>query len=215
MARTLCAVVSLCLGSSASAFAASPISYDGGVTLIEETDRESTSLGVHLTVDPRLAVGLRSEWDRHNDALLSGVRVTGLVHRWHGRNYQANIYASFDTGVAHGVGENVARAEPFVGGVISADWETRRWFLSYMAHAYEAGDVGSTVAQMGRIGFAPYVADTGALHTWLMVEIDHRPDNPDEIGVTPLVRFFKDDALLELGWSVTDDRPLANLMYRF
>jgi hypothetical protein len=200
---------------SSGAFAAGPITYQGGAIMIEESDRESTSLGAHYTFTPRLALGYRTEWDRYNDALLSGVRATGLIKRWNGKAYQANVYASFDAGVATGVGANPVGARPFVGGVFMADWETRRWFLSYMAHAYDAGDVASNFAQMARIGVAPYVADAGALHTWLMVEIDHRPDNQDEIGVTPLVRFLKGDALLELGWSVTDDQPLANFMYRF
>ena len=96
-----------------------------------------------------------------------------------------------------------------------ADWETRRWFVSYKARAFEAGDLDAGVMQAARVGVAPYVAGFGDLHSWIMVEVDHRPDSDDPVGVTPLVRFFKGPALLEVGWSVTDDQPLANFTYRF
>ena len=52
-----------------------------------------------------------------------------------------------------------------------------------------------------------------------MVEVDHRSsntsNNTNEVGVTPVVRLFKGAALLELGWSITDDEPLVNFTYRF
>jgi hypothetical protein len=215
MARLFCAVCIAFSGLSAAAKAAGPVSYADGVTLIEETDRESTSLAVHYTLNPHFALGYRTEWDRRNDVLLNGARATALLKRWYGENYQANAYLSLDVGVANGVGPNPSNAAPYIGAVFMADWETRRWFASYMAHAYEAFDAGSNIAHMARVGVAPYVADTGALHTWLMVEVDHRPDNPNEIDITPLVRFFKGDVLFEAGWSIRSNQPLVNLIYRF
>ena len=79
----------------------------------------------------------------------------------------------------------------------------------------EAGAFGASFMQAARVGYAPYEGDTGDLHTWLMIEVDHRPENDEPVGVTPLVRFFKDAALFEIGWSVTDNQPLANFTYRF
>jgi hypothetical protein len=66
-----------------------------------------------------------------------------------------------------------------------------------------------------RVGWAPYEGDTGSLHTWLMVEIDHREQIKEDTTVTPLVRFFKGAALLELGYNLTDPSPLINFTYRF
>lgn len=194
---------------------ARPVSYEGGWTIIEETDRQSTSLWAHYTLSPDLSAGWRTEWDRKNDILLNGPQATYLAKRWFGENYQANIYLFAGAGVIHGVGDNdaSARAAGFAG--VLADWETRRLFVSYRARGLEGGSVDSTFYQAGRVGFAPYEGDTGDLHTWLMVEVDHRPDNNDPVGVTPLVRFFKGAALLEFGWSVTDNQPLANFTYRF
>lgn len=204
--------LALALGGQATA---RPVSYEGGWTLIEETDRQSTSLFVHYTLNPQLSLGLRSEWDRQNDVVLNTVQATWLVNRWFGEDYQANVYALGGAGLANGVGDNPASAGPAAYAGVLADWETRRWFTSYKARYTDGTTVNDQFVQAGRVGFAPYVANTGAIHTWLMVEVDHRPGNPEELGITPLVRLFKGGALLELGWSITDDQPLINFTYRF
>jgi len=194
---------------------ARPVSYKRGWTLIEKTDRQSTALLVHYTPDPRYSAGWRSEWDGRQDYVLHGPQLTVLAKRWFGENYQANLYLTGGVGLAYGVATNPAGTNAAAHIGIMADWETRRLFASYRARAIEAGSVDASAMQTARIGFAPYEGDTGDLHTWLMVEVDHRPDNPDPVGVTPLVRFFKGPALLELDWSVTDNQPLANFTFRF
>jgi len=194
---------------------ARPVSYPGGWTVIEETDRQATSLWVHYTLTPKWSVGVRSEWDRQQDYLFSGAQVTYLAKRWFGENYQANVYGIGGIGVANAVGEGASQSNAVGFFGVLADWETRRLFASYRTRYLEAGRVGDNLLQSVRLGIAPYEGDTGDLHTWLMIEIDHRPRNDDKLGVTPLVRFFKGAALLELGWSITDNEPLVNLTYRF
>ncbi len=214
MARTIAAVVALAFCAYTGADAR-PVSYAGGWTAIEETDRQSTALWVHYTVDPTLSIGWRSEWDRREDFVFNGPQATWLAKRWFGENYQANIYATAGAGFVTGVGDNDlnANAAGFIG--VLADWETRRLFASYRTRIFDGGGLDTTFMQAARLGYAPYEGDTGDLHTWLMIEVDHRPDNDETIGVTPLIRFFKGAALLELGWSITDDQPLANFTYRF
>jgi hypothetical protein len=69
--------------------------------------------------------------------------------------------------------------------------------------------------QAVRAGFAPYEGDSGELHTWLMLEIDHRPEDQDAVTATPLVRFFKGPMLVELGYNLNVNQPLFNFTYRF
>ena len=194
---------------------ARPVSYPDAWTVIEETDRQSTSLWVHYTLTPKWSLGARSEWDRHQDFVFNGVQATYLAKRWFGEEYQANLYAIGGAGIATATGgaPGGSNASGFIGAL--ADWETRRLFTSYRIRYLEAGDLGDGFVQAARVGFAPYEGDTGDLHTWLMVEVDHRPNNENEIGVTPLIRFFKGAALLEIGWSVTDNEPLIYFTYRF
>lgn len=73
--------------------------------------------------------------------------------------------------------------------------------------------------QSARVGLAPYVAEFGALHTWLMLQVDQRPqalidEGMEEFTVTPLLRFFKGPVLIEIGWS-TNNEALFNFTYRF
>jgi len=194
---------------------ARPVSYPGGWTLIERTDRQLTSLLVHYTLTPNWSLGARSEWDRQQDYLFSGLQATYLANRWLGENYQASVYATGGLGAASAVNSASGGTElaGFVG--VLADWETRRLFSSYRIRYLEAGEVGDNFVQAVRFGWAPYEGDTGDLHSWLMIELDHRPGNDTEFGVTPVLRFFKGSARLELGWSITDDEPLINFTYRF
>jgi hypothetical protein len=96
-----------------------------------------------------------------------------------------------------------------------ADWETRALFASYEMRAADLGQLGAQTMHAARIGWAPYEGDTGDLHTWLMLEVDRREHLVDTTTVTPLLRFFKGPVLLEVGYNLSDSKPLMNFIYRF
>lgn len=194
---------------------ARPVSYQGGWTAIGESDRQSSALWVHHTLNPKFSLGLRSEWDRDSDILFNGVQGTWLAKRWFAPDSQANLYFFGTAGVADGIDDNPlgSRAGGQIG--VLADWETRRWFVSYRARAQDYGALDKSAMQAARLGWAPYEGDTGDLHTWLMVEVDQRPEQENPIDVTPLLRFFKGPALFEVGYSLKDEEPLINFQYRF
>ena len=199
----------------AGAAMARPVSYAGGWTLIEESDRRSTSGLVHYTPDARYSVGAKLDWDRKQDLLFTGVQGTWLAKRWFGEDYQANLYGWGALGAAQGVDANPGDSTLAGQLGVMADWETRRWFIGYRAAARDYGSLDASAFQAARIGVAPYIGDTGDLHTWFMVEMDNRPDADNAVDVTPLLRFFYGSALFEAGWSLEDDEPLINLQYRF
>ena len=192
-----------------------PVSYTGGWTLIEESNRQSTQALIHYTPGPSWSLGLRNEWFRSDDYLLTAVQPTYLLKRWFGADYQANVYVHGGLGVAQGVSGNDLsdQAAGFAG--VMADWETRRLVVGYNARYLEAGHFGDSTMQMFRFGYAPYEGDTGDLHTWLMLEVDHRPESNDAVTVAPLLRFFRGPALLELGYNLVESSPLVNFTYRF
>jgi len=207
--------ISAALLGLATPAAARPVSYAGGWTLIEETNRQTTTGLLHYSPSSRYSLGARVDLDRKADILFTGVQGTWLAKRWFGEDYQGNVYFWGAAGAAQGIDSNSADARFGAQGGIIADWETRRLFVSYHGSVRDFGALDATAAHAARFGFAPYEGDTGDLHTWLMVELDNRPDNPEPIGVTPLVRFFYGSALFEAGWSLTDDKPLLNFQYRF
>ena len=192
---------------------ARPVSYAGGWTLIEETNRQSTRGLIHYTPNRFYSLGLRADWDRQDDIFFVGPQATWLAKRWFGEDHQANLYFWGAAGLADEDGSDGSSFGSQIGTI--ADWETRRLFLSYRASARYYEGIDKTFSQSLRLGVAPYLGDSGDLHTWLMVELDNRPDNPEPLGITPLIRLFYNSALFEAGWSLTDNQPLINFQYRF
>lgn len=209
------ALITVTLLAYASDAFARPVSYAGGWTLIEDTDRQSTSALLHYSPSAAYSLGLKTEWDRTNDILFTGGQATWLAKRWFGEDHQANLYFWGAAGLAQGIDSNEDGEEVGAQIGVMADWETRRLFVSYRASARDYGSLDKSAMQAARIGWAPYEGDTGELHTWLMLEVDQRPGADEPIGVTPLLRLFYGSALFEAGWSVTDDQPLLNFQYRF
>ena len=192
-----------------------PVSYAGGWTFIEESDRQSSSVLLHYTPTYQWSIGPRIEVNRDQKFAVSSVQPTWLAKRWFGEDYQGNLYFFGGAGIASGVNGNSLNNRFAAYGGVMADWETRSLFASYRARYLDAAHFGNQFMQAARVGFAPYEGDTGDLHTWLMVEIDHRPSDPDSVTATPLVRFFKGPLLVEAGYNVTVNQPLFNFTYRF
>ncbi len=198
---------------------ARPVSYPEGWTLMIRNDADQNSTHVHYTFDTRHSFGVRARYDREGDFVFTGAQLNRLMKRRNTRDSQANIYARIGAGiVADDKDASELRPERdndsalFLG--LSADWETRKYFVSGAAEYWDNGRFGETSSLHSRAGFAPYVANTGALHTWLMAEGHYRPQSPKKTGVSALVRFFKGPALLELG--VDDDgAPLLNYIHRY
>lgn len=194
---------------------ARPVSYVGGWTVLGGSNRQNSSVLTHYTTTPKQSWGIRVERDRLNELTLSAIQPTLLVKRWFGKDYQANVYATAGLGQARqtGTGKSNNDLAGFVG--VMADWETRRHFLSYQNRYLDAGTLGGGFTQAARVGWAPYEGDTGDLHTWVMLEVDHRPVHEQPVGVTPLVRFFKGATMVELGYTLNNHQPLINFAYRF
>jgi hypothetical protein len=186
---------------------------------MQYNEADNSSLLVHYTIDPKTAVGFRVEDRTYGDHVFIGGQLNHLVKRWNAPGSQANLYFKTGLGIAEGdfnTLESSTRAAGFAR--VSGDWENRRWFISGDLYAY--GVEGQTVTgQQARIGVAPYVAEFGALHSWLMLQADWKQNanelqGEEDFTLTPLVRFFEGSALLELGYS-TNDEPLVNFIYRF
>lgn len=201
-----------------SAFAR-PVSYPDGWTVMLRNDAFQNSAHIHYTTDMRHSIGLRLIYDREEDFIFTGAQVNRLMKRWNKPDSQANIYARFAAGQ---VRDDLDSGEQRLGrgddiGILlglSADWETRRYFISAEAEHWDNGQFGEASTLHGRVGIAPYIANTGALHTWLMIEGHNRPESEEPLGASALVRFFKGPSLLELGVD-NDGAPLINYIHRF
>ena len=191
---------------------ARPVSYSGGTTVMQRNDSIRNLLHVHYSPTYKYSVGYKGEYLRNSKIHLNGLQLNNLLKRWNLPAAQGNIYLKSSIGNAKKLENNELYA--FTG--VAGDFETRRYFVSYNNMYYKSdGNIISQFEQSARVGIAPYVADYGNIHTWLMLQVTHTPElEGDEIIVTPLLRLFKGSNLAELGVSF-DKKILFNFIKRF
>ncbi len=205
----------LCFMSMASLAQARYIDYPGSSALMQMNDGENNSLHYHYTVKPYYSVGYDLDYWRDEEWMMHAGTLNWLLHRWNLPDAQINFYGRGGAGIATSdFADFDDEIEPAAVAGIAFDAEDRRFYISYENRYVEAGDIYSGFEQKARVGFAPYIAEYGQLHTWVMLQVDHRPESDDEIGWTPMLRFFKGDILIEVGYS-DSEKVLFNAMIRF
>lgn len=210
---------SLFLGLAALALAtpalARPITYPGGGMGMLEYADESWTAEAFYTPRRWASVGVHSEFDGEDDRQFQGVMASILAHRTNAADAQGNVYVTGVVGAASqdraSLGRDTGAA---ASALVEADWENRRLFVLGQARGFAADGIDRTMSYRGRVGVAPYVAEYGDLHTWLMLQVDHKPEADEPVTVTPLVRLFKGPVLIEAGASLKGD-GFANLMIYF
>lgn len=213
MKMTSAAMIAAITGLVGTGFAeARPISYPGGWTLMQNNNGDFASLHWHYSFSAQDSLGLYTERNWTEDWQFTGIQYNRLVKRWNETNSQANLYLKSGLGQVETFDEGGSDLAAFIG--VGADWETRRWFTSYEARAYDFSS-GETFRQAARIGIAPYIGDYGDLHTWLMLQVENQPESQTTTTLTPLVRFFYGIQLVELGYTPKTERFMANWIVRF
>jgi hypothetical protein len=133
-----------------------------------------------------------------------------LAFRNNEKNSQANVYLSLGAGSAD------FKDDTNIVGLASvqADYETRRIYtLAHVETIQSSG--GSDLNHFRyRAGVAPYLEGYEGIHTWLIAQVDYSPEMEDDWTVTPLVRVFHDNILLEAGVSLKGD-PFFALITHF
>jgi hypothetical protein len=186
---------------SISAAQARPVSYPEGITFMTFNDADKNSAHLHYSPTAKKSLGYKFEYWRDTDMSIHALQMNNLVKRWNQKDSQANFY------LKSGIGMADKDAEQSVAGFtgVALDWEDRRYFISYENRYTEAGKIDDFFNQSGRIGWAPYEGDYGDLHTWLMLQVEHKPEADDHISFTPMIRLFKDVHLVEFGMSDEKD----------
>ena len=188
---------------------ARPVSYPDGWTLMGQNDAFENNLHLHYTPRRDYSVGYKGAYNRQNNAQFHGVQLNYLIERINSRNSQANFYLKTALGTERLNSDQ--KAAGFIG--FATDWEDRDYFVMYENHYHDNSGFSGEFVQKARIGITPYVGDYGDLHTWFMLQAEHRPEalqDADRLTFTPMVRFFYDVYLVEFGIS---DRKKA--MFNF
>ena len=191
---------------------ARPVSYPGGWTAMQMNNGDASSLHLHYSPTASDSIGFYAERNWAEDVQFTGLQYNRLLKRWNGPSSQANTYLKLGVGEADPFGDAAGELSGFAA--FAADWETRRWFTSYEARATDyAGN--QSLRHSARVGVAPYIGDFGDLHTWLMLQVDNHPEAAEPTTTTPLIRFFKDVQMVEIGYTLETEELLANWIIRF
>lgn len=174
---------------------ARPITYPGGWSVMTMNDPSVNNVEAFYTPAAGYSLGWRHDYWRDSEVNMDALQLNLLLRRWNNPGSQANFYLKAGAGIAYEDGDRNGAAY----GGIAADWETRRWYLSYENEFLTAGDIYSKASHKARAGVAPYVGDAGDIHTWLMLQTEYTPSEDDPVTVTPLIRLFKGPTLLEAG----------------
>lgn len=208
MKRTFAVIV--CLLAVSLPAQARYVDFPGSWQAMSLNDGENNTVHLMYTLRPNFSMGYEFSYWRDGEWTSHMASAALLVKRWNLPDWQVNLYARGAIGAALDGDETELAG---YGGA-AFDAESRRYYVSYENRYIDAGDFYSAFEEKARVGFAPYVAEYGSLHTWLMLQVDHRPEGREPLEFTPLVRVFKGDVMLEFGYS-DKGRVLFNAIVRF
>lgn len=194
---------------------ARPVSYEDGWTFITYNNYDSHSTLFHYSPTSKYSIGLKSEYWQKKEYFLNSINLNYLVKRVNKKHSQANVYLKSGLGIISSDYANYENKNEIAGHLeISSDWETRRYFISYFSKAIKSESIDDTYIQNIRFGLAPYIANYGKLHTWIMYALKHMPEMDNTVTPEVILRLFKSTNLIEVG--IDRKRNLAfNFIKRF
>ena len=207
-------IIILMLICSNTAFAR-PVSYSDAWTWMTKNDAEINSTHIHYSPTFKYSLGYRAEYSKKEKYSIHSLHYNHLIKRLNKKHSQANFYTKSGVGILHTDFLNYESKKKYAGYLgISSDWETRRYFISYENRYFHSGKINNYFSHKIKGGVAPYLGDYGDLHTWLMFQIDHIPENSHAITYSPLIRFFYSTHLVEIGAN-NNNKFLFNWTIRF
>lgn len=189
---------------------AHPVIYKDGWALSSANMADYSNNYVMHSFTNKFAIGV-DHWrftKDDADTEMGLLKLNHLLWRSNGEDYQANVYVHGGVGVRDQEWNPRGTFGDYVVGA-EADWETRKLFSSLKY--YQFSDINMTQA---RVGFSPNIADFKSLQTWFMVQGMVIDDINETVMITPLLRFFYQNVLWEIGSSTRGDWML-NLMVHY
>lgn len=189
---------------------AHPVIYKDGWALSSSNMPDYSNNYVMYSFSNKFSIGV-DHWRFTKDEAnteMGLLKLNHLLWRGNGEDYQANVYLHGGLGVRDQEWKPRGTYGDYLLGA-EADWETRVLYTSFKY--YQFSDMAMT---QGRIGFSPAIADFESLQTWFMIQGMVIDDINETVMITPLVRFFYQNVLWEVGSSTRGDWML-NLMVHY
>ena len=176
-----------------------PVSYTDSFTFMTFSNYMKESVYVHYSPSYKQSIGVEVLEDKSFETSYGLLRYTRLLMRKNTKNSQANFYFISSLGLNE--------TSNYSYGV-QGDWETREYFLGFK-HSQNSFFDSKFYDQYVVAGMVPYVGEYGDLHTWVMLKA-RRNSYSNETHTYPILKFFKGDTLLEVGF---DNRERLDLHF--
>lgn len=199
-----------------------------------KTDVVGDTLNAHYTPTRSYSIGYYGANFRNINVIFNGIGFNRILYRGNFTDSQFNVYfeSAFGNSTKYGkqtIGNNATNFGGFNDGKnnlsgfagFAFDGENRRFYISWESMIWRANGM-QMLKHSGRLGIAPYVAEYGGIHSWFMVQVDAIPKTILEqtastnyiYTVTPLLRFFHDVYLAEVGYNVQKQKPFLSITIR-
>lgn len=189
---------------------AHPVSFKDGFGVMPGYSPERSELELNYSFNSDTAAALNLIEIERDDSKVRFV-LPQINHKFFRRNApesQVNIYGSLGLG---GVREN---GDSAVAGLaaLQADYETRRIYTLLYGEHIQTEELNLNRFRY-RFGVAPYLANFEDLNTWFIGQVEYTPQLDQEWTFVPMVRFFYNNYLLEVGASLDGDPFVAGIFH--
>ncbi len=193
---------------------AHPVAYEGSYSLMAWNSKEMSDWMFTHSFTAKNSLSMRYQRIKtfEGERTFYFPHVNFLLKRWNELESQANVYLS----VGHG-GEKVNSSFKDTSFLaVEADWESRKYYVSareeiLLAHRNSSQNIYQSRL---RAGFAPYLAGFEELNSWFILQFEKSNNSIDEFTVTPLIRLFYKNVLIETGVNQKGDSQF-NFMVHF
>jgi len=192
-------VIAMFVLLSSPAYAMS-VAYQGSFGLMSSNQPKMGQWILNYSVTPWLAPAAQAfrleTSSGHRELYFPQVGV--LAHRWNNTDSQANIY--LDAG--YGADKMHDRTTGALNTEAQIDWESRRYYGDVELQAVRLTRNEPYNFGRFRVGAAPYLAEFDQLQSWFILQFERNSAMSSETTVTPLIRMFYQNVLVEIGSSL-------------
>jgi hypothetical protein len=179
---------------------AHPVTFEGGTALYTVLRPSMSKVQINYSLSSKYALGLSYRRYKLGEEQIEvgHPQMNVLAWRHNGDAGQANLYLL--SGV--GYGQNKAKKQGFFYWLgAQTDYETRTFYTAFKAQVFKFREQEPYGLQY-RLGVSPYEAEYDELQSWIIGQIDYFPQMSSRIKITPMMRFFYQNALWEIGASI-------------
>lgn len=189
---------------------AHPVSFKGGYGVMPAytPDRQELELNYSLTQSSAIALTAINIDYEHHTLQFALPQFNYKLFRRNEVDSQTNLYASV------GLGGSRYQGDTDLAGLAAfqADYETRRIYTLLAGEHLQTEGIGLNRVRY-RFGVAPYLTDFESVHTWLIAQVEYTPELGEEVTITPILRLFYQNYLLEVGVSLKGELFAAGIFH--